>query len=111
MAHPSPRNRPPLAGKGHIVTCPNCGHALPKRLNDGIAFCPTCRTEVDSSSRLNRIMSAAWMVYRQNPAEIDRVAKSVGLTEPEAILVEAFMMDNVFSVEEFRFAIDSMNVR
>jgi hypothetical protein len=55
-------------------------------------------------------MSAAWMVYRQNPETIDRVAKAVGLSEAASILVQAFMMDSCFSIDEFRAALKDLGL-
>ncbi len=92
-----------------IYLCPNCGHSLPDGLTDGIAFCSLCNRDLDSS-QYNRIMSAAWMVYRQN-ADSDKIAKAVKLTEAEKILVEAFIVNNVYSIDEFRAALKELGIR
>lgn len=92
-----------------IFLCPNCGHSLPNRLKDGIAVCNVCLTDLDSS-QFNRIMSAAWMCRRQSPDSIDRIGDAMKLTETEAILVEAFILDNHFSIDEFRAALKEIGI-
>lgn len=51
------------------------------------------------------------MVYRQNPETVDRVAKAVGLTEAESIVVQAFMVDCCFSIDEFKAALKELGIR
>jgi hypothetical protein len=55
-------------------------------------------------------MSAAWMVLRQKPDNLDRIAKAIKLKESEAVLVEAFMMNNEYSIDEFRKAIKELGI-
>lgn len=93
-----------------IHLCPFCGHKLTSGLTDGIAFCNICNSSLDSS-QYNRILSAGWMLYRQKPETIDRIAKAVNLTEVESILVETFIMDNEFSIDEFRSALKEIGIK
>lgn len=92
-----------------IISCPNCGHNLPNGLVDGITFCENCQSSVDSS-RTNRIMSAAWMAIQQKPEDIDRISVKLKLSEIEAILVEAFILDNCYTIEEFRLVIKELGI-
>lgn len=50
------------------------------------------------------------MALRQKPESMDRIASAVGLTEAEAVLVEAFILDNFFSIDEFREAIKELGI-
>jgi hypothetical protein len=94
-----------------IYLCPHCGHNLPNGgLSDGIAFCAICQSSIDSS-QYNRIMSAAWMFLRQNPESFARIAKAVKLTETETILVESFMFNEGFSIDEFRVALKELGIQ
>jgi uncharacterized protein YlaI len=93
-----------------IYLCPNCGHPLPHSLVDGIAFCGNCHHDLDTS-QYNRIMSGAWMCIRQNPDTVDKIAKAVGLSEAESILVESFILTHQFSIEEFRAALKNLGLK
>ena len=84
-----------------IHLCPYCGHSLPECLKDGICFCPTCNHDVDSSQK-NKIMSGAWMCFRQKARDMEGIRKALGLTVGQAIMIEAFLIFNEYSMEEFR---------
>lgn len=87
-----------------LSICPNCGHKLPKKLADGIEFCEHCQTTADTS-RHNRVMSAAWTAFKHRPESFGGVAEAIGLTDVESILVEAFVVDACYSIDEFRAAL------
>lgn len=90
-----------------IYVCPYCGDSLPNKLLDGISYCGGCEKSFDSS-KVNRILNAAWMIFRQNPSSIEKIQKAVNLTNAEAILLEAFMMHSMYSMEEFKKALEEL---
>jgi hypothetical protein len=51
------------------------------------------------------------MVIRQKPDDIARIQKGVGLSEAEAILVEGFMLNSCYTIDEFRDALKELGVR
>jgi uncharacterized Zn finger protein (UPF0148 family) len=93
-----------------IYLCPNCGHNLPNGLQDGIAYCGNCGHSLETD-QFNKLMSAAWMVIRQKPDEMSRIQKGVNLTEAEAILVEGFMINSCYSIDEFRSALKEFGIK
>ena len=55
-------------------------------------------------------MSSAWMVFKQKPENIDRIAKTNELSEVEKILIEAFMVSECFDIEQFRLVLKELNI-
>lgn len=56
------------------------------------------------------MMSAAWMVYRQNPDNIERIAKGTKLSDVESSVVQQFMIDSCYSIDEFRAALKELGI-
>lgn len=82
-----------------MITCPHCGTHLEERLNDGLASCLKCNS-VFENSLFNRLLSASW-ILRQNEGSLEQLISDTKISEHEAILVYAFISDNLYSHEEF----------
>ncbi len=93
-----------------IYICPNCGHQLPTPIEDGICICPTCQYDV-YNNLYDRLMSAAWTIIRKNVKSFDQLKKMMKYPENETILVAAYMIDNCFSIDEFKIALMNLNIK
>lgn len=91
-----------------IYACPNCGHSLPRQLNDGLSHCNHCNRIFDSSD-YNRLLSAAWMV-RRDRMTMEQLMFHAHLPEDEAILVMTFVGDNCYSHEDFQKFLKKLGV-
>lgn len=74
-----------------ITLCPCCGHNLPKPLVRGITSCPNCNRVFDSS-RLNRLLSGAWIIRRSHVAEAEFLIWRHGFDREDA----EFLVETVY---------------
>ncbi len=83
-----------------LCVCPYCGFDLWEKLVDGVASCVKCGRVFDSSL-LCRLLSASWLVRKNNYHGIEQLISDTKLAEHEAILVYAYIQDNLYSHDEF----------
>lgn len=83
-----------------MTLCPYCGHRLSHPIKDGITGCSNCRRVCDST-KLNRLLSFAWVVRKQHIYDVDSLVTHHGATQEEAELVVEYIADNCYSHEEF----------
>jgi len=93
-----------------IVTCPHCGSSIPDALNDGLAACCHCNRVFDSSL-YNSLLSASWYVRNHQCYGVDQLISDTKLSEPEAILVYAFVGENGYSHDEFVKVLKQLGIR
>ena len=89
--------------------CPNCGYQLPQEIKDGIAFCPTCNRIVQSTL-YERLLGSGHYARRNNIGSIQQLQFDQSLTEEEAILVNAFVMENQYNHQEFAVALEKLGI-
>ena len=92
-----------------IIACPHCGFYIPQILKDGLASCTHCNRVFDSSLK-NRLLSASWLVRKNNYHGVDQLISDTKLPEHEAILVYSFVGDNLYSQEEFHQVLDKLGI-
>jgi len=80
--------------------CPNCGYKLPQAIENGIEFCPTCNRIVESSL-YERLLASAHYARRHHINSVKQLQYDQSLTEAEAILVNAFVIENQYNHQEF----------
>lgn len=83
-----------------MLHCPHCGHHLPRPLLDGITSCSNCR-RISDSSKLNKLLSAAWLVRKKNIEDADYLVYHYGLSTADAEFVIKFVVEECLSHEEF----------
>ena len=82
-----------------MKTCPHCGFELLHELNDGLTQCNHC-SQVFDSSDLNRLLSAGWLV-RKNNFSIEQIKWHCKLDDDLCILVYTFVNDYSYSNQDF----------
>lgn len=88
-----------------ICLCPFCGYRVGRPIQDGISTCNHCQRVFDSSP-FHRILSAAWLVRKQNLYNIDAVAGSCDLTPCELAVVEKFVVNEDYCHDDLLKVID-----
>lgn len=83
----------------NLQLCPYCGHALPHTIKSGIGTCINCSRVFDTSP-FNRLLSAGWLVRRQDICHESQL-EAYGFSFEEAVFVIAFVSANGFSHDEF----------
>jgi hypothetical protein len=93
-----------------ILVCPHCGTEIDEALINGLASCTNCKRVFDSSLS-SRLLSASWLVRKNNYHGIDQLISDTKLPEHEAILVYTFCVDNCYSQEEFFHALRELGIQ
>lgn len=91
-----------------MIMCPFCGHVLPTPVKDGVANCLNCSRIFDSTP-FNRLLSAAWLVRRQNIVDEDRVI-AYGFTPAEAAFVIRFVAEQAYCHDDFLKVLEELGV-
>ena len=93
-----------------INVCPFCGKSLEEALvSAGLSACLNCNKIVESSL-YNRLLSAGWEARRGNQ-DLSRLKYNQKLSEEEAILVLAFVVDHGFSHDDFQNALKKLGIK
>lgn len=90
-----------------MLYCPYCGRHLNKPLLNGITTCDNCGRVFDSSNH-NRILSAAWMIRRENLCNLDMVRFRCDLSEDDLSMLAYHVIDQGCSHDEF---VKALNLR
>lgn len=89
-----------------ITICPFCGHRIGRPIDDGITTCLNC-TRVFDTSPYHRILSAAWLIRKQNLYNLEAIKGSMeDLTDCELQILEKYVIDDDMPHEEFLKKID-----
>jgi len=93
-----------------INVCPFCGKFLAEALvSAGLTACLNCNKIIESSL-YNRLLSAGWEVRKGNH-DLSRLKFDQKLSEEEAILVLAFVLDHGFSHDDFQKALKKLGIK
>lgn len=92
-----------------LSTCPNCGYQLPQVISDGIAFCATCN-RICQSTLYERLLGSGHYARRHHVNSVQQLQFDQKLTEEEAILVNAFVVENHYSHQEFEGALKRLGL-
>lgn len=93
-----------------ILNCPLCGAVLPEALKDGLSSCLHC-DRVFNSSPFNKLMSAAWFLKKSKSVNIESLTSDMKLNPDEMLFVYTFIIDNCYSVEDFRKVLVNFGVK
>jgi hypothetical protein len=93
-----------------ITVCPFCGTKIDEVLIDGLASCTNCKRVFDSGL-LSRLLSASWLVRKNNYHDINQLISDTKLPEHEAILVYTFCVDNCYSQEDFYEVVKKLGIK
>lgn len=91
-----------------MIMCPFCGHVLPNPLKDGVASCLNCSRLFDSTN-FNRLLSAAWLVRKQNICDDERLI-AYGFSPVESALIIKLVADMGYSHDELIKALDHLGI-
>ena len=81
--------------------CPFCGKHLGRPIEDGITTCINCQRVFDTSP-YHKILSAAWLIRKQNLYNLDAIKGSMpSLTDCELKILEKYIIDEDMPHEEF----------
>jgi len=81
--------------------CPFCGWNLKFPIQDGISTCNHCHRVFDSCP-YHRLLSAAWLVRKQNLYNIEAIKSSCeDLSDCELEILEKYIVDEDCSHDEF----------
>lgn len=80
-----------------LYCCPFCGNSLDRPLNDGLGSCLKCNRTF-ATNLTNRLLSIGWLLRKNNPEQIKHQYK---LNEKELIFAWTFVVDNLYSHDEF----------
>jgi len=92
-----------------LNTCPNCGYQLPQEIKDGIAFCSTC-DRIVQSTLYERLLGSGHYARRNHVNSVQQLQFDQSLTEEEAILVNAFVIENQYSHQDFDVALKRLGL-
>ena len=92
-----------------IFCCPFCGQMFGSPLSNGIAFCPHCSRIVESTL-YQKLLGAAQYVKKFNCYDIERLKWDQKLSDEEAILVNSFIVENCYSVQEFSKVLKDLGI-
>lgn len=92
-----------------LNTCSNCGYQLPQAIKDGIAFCSRCNRIVESTL-YERLLGSGHYARRNHVNSVQQLKFDQSLTEEEAILVNAFVIENQYSHQEFEKALKKLGL-
>ena len=92
-----------------IYLCPFCGHQLSEQLRDGISDCSHCHRVFDSS-KYNRLLAASWVMRKNPDATPEQLVHMTKLSLGDAILVHAFVGENLYSHDEFQAYLKTLGV-
>ncbi len=82
---------------------------MPEALKDGLASCTHCNRTFDSSL-YNSLLSAGWHMRKHQCHGVEQLVSDTKLSEPQAILVYAFVGDNGYTHEEFAKALTTLGI-
>lgn len=83
---------------------------MPNQLLDGLAACSHCHRVFDSSLS-NRLLSASWLIRKNNYHGVEQLISDTKLPEHEAILVYAYISDNCYSPDEFIAVLNKLGIK
>lgn len=83
-----------------ILVCPFCGSQISQSLNDGISSCNHCN-QIFDSCLFNRLLAASWLLKNNNYHGVEQLISDTKLPEHEAIFVYSFIVENLYSHDEF----------
>ena len=83
-----------------ICLCPFCGFRIGRPIQDGITTCQHCSRVFDSSP-FHHILSAAWLIRKQNLYNIEAIKASMEeLIECELKILEEFVVEQDYSHDD-----------
>lgn len=84
-----------------ICLCPFCGTRVGRPIQDGISTCNHCNRVFDSCP-FHRLLSAAWLIRKQNLYDIGAVKSCCeDLNECELAILEKYIVEEDCSHDEF----------
>lgn len=92
-----------------IHICPFCGRNISKVIISGITTCNNCQRVFDSSS-MNKMLSAAWYIIRNNNDNIDFVSDLFKLTDKEKSIVNQYLIEDNYYHDDFYRILKSMDL-
>lgn len=92
-----------------IELCPHCGHKLKHPILRGITSCNNCNRVCDSSP-FNRLLSAAWLVRRQNVTDPDFLVQRYGYDPIAADLVVEFVSECLYGHEDMIKVLEELGI-